>query len=123
MKKLLVIFLAILSSCYYDNEEELYPGQAGCDTTNVAYSGTVFPIIDENCTDCHSGSAPQGNVLLQDYATISAAGAIPAGNYGSLYGVVSHHPDNSPMPKNGAQLSDCKIAQIKKWIDDGTPDN
>ena len=28
-----------------------------------------------------------------------------------------------PMPENGQQLSDCKIAQIRKWINDGMPDN
>jgi hypothetical protein len=124
MKKLIIIALVILSGCYYDNEEELYPGGGGdCDTVNVTYSGTVLPIISDNCKTCHSGGAPQGNVLLEDYASISAAGKITAGQYGSLYGVISHHPDNSPMPKNGTQLSDCKIKQIKAWIDAGTPNN
>jgi len=125
MKKLLIIsLLAILSGCYYDNEEELYPDQGNdCDTTNVTYSGTVYPVISSNCTSCHSGSTPQGNVLLEDYISISAAAAIPAGQYGSLYGAISHDPGNSPMPKNGTQLSDCKIRQIKVWIDAGRPDN
>ena len=125
MKKLLIIsLLAILAGCYYDNEEELYPEQGNdCDTTNVTYSGTVYPVISSNCTSCHSGSTPQGNVLLEDYTSISAAAAIPAGQYGSLYGAISHDPGNSPMPKNGTQLSDCKIRQIKVWIDAGRPDN
>jgi mono/diheme cytochrome c family protein len=124
MKKLLMISLVILSACYYDNEEELYPnGSAPCDTTNVTYSGTVFPIIQANCIGCHSGAAPQGNVLLEDYNSISAAGQIPEGQYGSLYGVISHASGNSPMPKNGNKLPDCDIQKIKKWIDDGTPNN
>jgi mono/diheme cytochrome c family protein len=125
MKKLIIIsLLAILAGCYYDNEEELYPYQPGnCDTTNVTYSGTIFPVINTNCISCHSGSAPQGNVLLQDYTTISAAAAIPAGQFGSLYGAISHASGNSPMPKNGTQLSDCTIKQLKKWMDDGTPNN
>jgi hypothetical protein len=124
MKKLLIILsLAILAGCYYDNEEELYPNVPDCDTTNVTFSGTIYPIISGNCTGCHSGSAPQGNILLEDYATISAQALIPAGQPGSLYGVISHHPDNSPMPKNGTKLSDCKIKQVKTWIDAGVPDN
>ncbi|NTV83374.1 MAG: hypothetical protein HGA23_03610 [Bacteroidales bacterium] len=125
MKKILIIsLLAILAGCYYDNEEELYPAGSGdCDTTNVTYSGTIFPMINSNCTGCHSGSAPQGNVHLEDYTTISAAAAIPAGQYGSLYGAISHDPGNSPMPKNGTQLSECKIKQVKAWIDAGTPNN
>ena len=123
-KSLIILLLAILAGCYYDTEEELYPDQGSdCDTTNVTYSATVYPIISSTCTGCHSGSAPQGNVLLEDYASISSAAAIPAGQYGSLYGAISHDPGNSPMPKNGTQLSDCKIRQIKAWIDDGRPNN
>jgi hypothetical protein len=121
---LLLPFLALLAGCYYDTEEVLYPDQPNdCDTTNVTYSGTIFPVINDNCTSCHSGSAPQGNIKLEDYATISAAAAIPAGQSGSLYGAISHDPGNSPMPKNGTQLSDCKIKQVKVWIDAGRPDN
>jgi hypothetical protein len=124
MKKLMFIFLIVLAGCYYDNEEELYPeGSTPCDTTSVTFSGTVFPIIDNNCTGCHSSGAPSGNVLLVDHASISAAGQIPVGSYGSLYGVISHASGNSPMPKNGNKLSDCDIRKIKVWIDAGTPDN
>lgn len=124
MKKLFILSLVILSACYYDNEEELYPGGSGpCDTTNVTFSGTVFPIINSICFGCHSGTAPQGNILLEDYATISSQAQIPAGQYGSLYGAISHNPGNSPMPKNSTPLTDCNIRKIKKWIDDGTPNN
>lgn len=126
MKYLMIITLLIFAfaGCYYDNEEELYPnGSGNCDTTNVTYSGTIYPVISSNCKSCHSGSAPQGNVKLEDYTTISAAAAIPAGQFGSLYGAISHDPGNSPMPKNGTQLSDCTIKQVKVWIDAGRPDN
>ncbi|MCK9401292.1 MAG: hypothetical protein M0Q51_15040 [Bacteroidales bacterium] len=124
MKKLLIIVLVILSSCYYDNEEELYPDQPNdCDTTNITFSGTIFPLINNNCIGCHGGSTPQGNVFLSDYATISAAANIPVGQFGSLYGAISHNPGNSAMPKNGTQLSDCNILKVKKWIDAGTPNN
>jgi hypothetical protein len=125
MKKILIIcLLAILAGCYYDSEEELYSGQTeNCDTTNVTFSGTIFPVINSTCSGCHSGSAPQANILLVDYATISAQAAIPAGQFGSLYGAISHDPGNSPMPKNGTQLSDCKIRQVKIWIDAGMPEN
>ena len=125
MKNIIIIcLLAFLGSCYYDNTEELYPYQnENCDTTNVTFSGTIFPIINDNCIGCHSGSAPQGNIHLEDYATISAQAQIAPGQFGSLYGAISHNPGNSPMPKNGTQLSDCRIKQVKVWIDAGTPDN
>lgn len=125
MKKILIIFMVILAGCYYDNEEELYPeGLAPCDTTGVTYSGTVLPILQaNNCTGCHSGAAPQGNVSLDDHTSIAAAGQVPAGQPGSLYGSISHADGNFPMPKNGNKLSDCDISKIKKWIDEGTPLN
>ncbi len=112
-----------LSGCYYDNVEELYPAAPACDTTNVTFSGTVKPIIDDYCVTCHSGQAPSGNVRLETYVDISAAGAIPPGTYGSLYGTITHAENNSPMPKGGGKLSGCSIAQIKTWIDNGMPDN
>jgi hypothetical protein len=125
MKKLAIIsLLAILAGCYYDNEQDLYPNpDSNCDTTNVTFSGTVYPIINSNCSLCHTGSTPEGNILLADYTTISAQAAIPAGQAGSLYGAISHDPGNSAMPKNGTQLSDCNIKKIKVWIDAGRPNN
>ena len=111
-----------MTGCYYDNVEELYPVAQPCDTANVTYSGTVKPIIDDNCVTCHSGQAPSGNVRLENYEDISTAGAIPPGTYGSLYGTISHAEGNSPMPQGG-KLSDCSIEQIKVWIDAGMPDN
>lgn len=120
----LLVCMISLTSCYYDNEEDLYPGDGQpCDTTNVTFSGTVFPVISANCTSCHSGAVPQGNISLVNYATISAQAKIDPGNAGSLYGAISHNPGNSPMPKNGNKLTDCTIMQIKKWIDEGTPNN
>jgi hypothetical protein len=124
MKRILpILVLAILSACYYDNEEQLYPNTGQCDTTNVTFSGTILPMITSNCSSCHSGSNPVGIILLEDHPTISAAAAIPAGQAGSLYGAISYNPLNKPMPQNAAQLTDCQILQVKVWIDAGTPDN
>jgi len=119
-----VILFVLLGSCTYNNEQDLYPpGSENCDSTSFTFSGTIFPIINANCISCHSGGSPQGNILLEDYTTISTAANIPPGQFGSLYGAISHNPGNSGMPKNGTKLSDCKILQVKLWIDAGTPYN
>ena len=125
MKNLLYLAFAlvILSGCYYDNEEDLYPNETPCDTTNVTFSGTVMPIINDYCIACHGSGAQSGGVLLEDYASISAAAQVPAGQYGSLWGAITHDPGNSPMPKSGGQLSDCNIKKIETWINAGTPNN
>jgi hypothetical protein len=114
----------VMNSCYYDNEEELYPVAPACDTSNVTYSGTIVPILQDNgCITCHSGQVPSGNISLEDYDDVASSAAIDPGNYGSLYGSIDHAPGNSPMPKGGGKISDCSIAQVKAWIDDGYPNN
>jgi mono/diheme cytochrome c family protein len=110
--------IVFMQSCYYDVEDELYPQTVACDTLDVTFTNSIFPIINSNCTSCHSGAAPSGNIRLESYNTISAAA-----NNGSLLGVIRHEPGWSPMPKGGGQLNDCNIAQIETWVNDGTPNN
>ena len=56
-KLLLIInFLMLLffSSCLKQNEE-YYKNQiiVPCDTTNIKYSSTILPILQNNCFSCH----------------------------------------------------------------------
>jgi len=95
-----------------------------CDTVNVTFSGTIWPeIIQSYCFGCHNGINAGGGIHLENYSQVAAAAAVPVGQFGSLWGAVSHATGNTPMPKNQPQLSECKISQIRIWIDDGTPDN
>jgi len=110
--------LIFLSSCYYDVAEELYPDKPVCDTTNITFTDHVLPIINANCTSCHSGQAAAGNIRLENYNDISAAA-----NNGSLLGVIRHEPGWSPMPKGGGKLNDCDIAEIETWVNQGAPNN
>jgi mono/diheme cytochrome c family protein len=100
-----------------------YCDQEDCDSLNVTFSEIVFPIVQNSCYGCHSGSNPNGGISLTNYAQIKAAASIPSGSPGSLLGSITYSSGNVPMPDNGAPLSDCKIAQIRKWINDGMPDN
>ena len=89
-----------------------------CDTSNVTFSGTIWPIIELNCNGCHSGSQPSGGFELIDYTTIMVQI-----NNGKLFGAINHLPNFQPMPRNAPKLSDCKIDQIQIWIENGTPNN
>ncbi len=110
--------MIFLSSCYYDNVEELYPQPIACDTTNITFSSDVLPILDASCISCHSGGAPAGNVNLETYIDIVASV-----NSGGLMGTIKHESGWSTMPKNGAKLDDCTIAKLDIWIADGMPNN
>ncbi|MEO8085269.1 MAG: hypothetical protein ABI763_00530 [Bacteroidota bacterium] len=120
MKKNLIIFslASLLTGCYYDNKEDLYPIAVACDSGAVTYSGKVLSIIQTNCYACHTSSNALGNMNLEGYTNLK----IVADN-GKLIGVTEHQNGFSPMPQGGAQLSTCDINDIKKWISDGTPDN
>ena len=119
LKSFIIVGIVIfMQSCYYDNVEDLYPQLPECDTTNVTYSNNVWPIINSNCTGCHGGNAPAGNIRLENYNDISSAA-----NNGSLLGTIRHENGWSPMPKGGGKLNNCDIVKIEIWVNQGTPDN
>ena len=75
MKKITFLpLLAVLlsfSSCYYDVEEELYP-EIDCDTQGVTYSGTIQPLLSENCLVCHSAAVNTAGITLEGYDKLNA---------------------------------------------------
>jgi hypothetical protein len=91
---------------------------AECDTSNVTFSGSVWPLLQASCTGCHSGSAPQGGVRLDGYDEI----AVYAAN-GLLANVLTGAGGATPMPFNQPPLSECRQRIIQIWIQDGYPDN
>lgn len=112
-----------MSSCYKDNEEELYPTVSTCDTVSVSYSGKIAGIIQTSCLGCHSNaSAPVsgGGIALEGHANLS--GYI-SNNQARFIGTIEHTSGFSAMPKGGGKLDDCKISQLKKWISDGAQNN
>ncbi len=119
MKNLLVLLILaglFTAGCYYDNEEDLYPG--GCNTENVGYAADIVPVVNANCLSCHSTAAGLGGVRLQGYDAIKVWV-----NNGRLLGAVRHDTGFSRMPQNASKLSACTIAKIEKWIADGAPNN
>lgn len=89
-----------------------------CDTTNVTFSGTIFPLIQNSCIGCHSGTAAGGQIDLSNYQNISVVA-----NNGKLLGSVNNDSGFSAMPKGGNKLPACRIDQIRIWIENGTLNN
>jgi hypothetical protein len=126
MKRLLpviIIFFLVsvtLSSCYYDNEEALYPSlSSSCDTINVTFSAKIAPILSNNCLSCHSNATAASagnNIRLQDYNDVKARTSAIAGS-------IKHTGTYSPMPKNGGRLNTCSITLVDIWIRNGAPNN
>ena len=114
-----LVFLAvnILTGCYYDNEEDLYPGNT-CVTDNMSYSSDVLPIIQDNCYTCHNQAGNQGGVTLEGYAAFK----VYIDN-GKLLGAIKHESGFQPMPQNQPKLIQCQIDKIQAWVDQGALNN
>jgi mono/diheme cytochrome c family protein len=113
----LMMGTTFLSSCYYDNEEYLYPPggqQSTCDTTNITYTANIAPIFADNCNGCHNSSS--GNIILDNYTA-------QKNNIDKIWLAINHLPGASAMPKNGNKLSDCDIAKISRWKNLQMPSN
>jgi hypothetical protein len=112
-----IVFLLLFVSCYYDNEEALYPVlNSTCDTTNVTYSVTISSVLNNNCTGCHGGSVSSGGINLTNYAsvqTIASNGILMNALKGTGVPV---------MPPSGS-ISSCSIGQIQIWIRNGILNN
>jgi hypothetical protein len=126
MKRLYIIIVTIsifsvfFVSCYYDNEEALYPSlNSVCDTTNVTFSGPIVTIFNNSCYSCHSNNtaaAAGNNIRLENYADVKAMAVRVAGS-------INHTGSFSPMPKNGGMIKTCSIAQFDIWVRNGMLNN
>ena len=112
--------LIMLCSCKHESLFEIpEPGPMDCDTTEVSFSGTIAPILQQNCyMGCHNGTNPSSGFLLDNYNGVKAKV-----NEGRLYGAVARLTGYVAMPLDQDPLPDCKISQIKAWIDEGALDN
>lgn len=111
--------LTSLSSCTYDNAEDLKP--ADCDSSGVvSYKDNIKPLLSANCgvsgNSCH-GSNPSSGIPLVSFTDVfDATGE-------QFMKSIRHQSGASPMPKGSGKLSDVCIATVQKWIDQGKPNN
>jgi uncharacterized membrane protein len=88
-----------------------------CDSVHVNFSGTIRTIVENNCLGCHSGAFPAAGLNLTEYENLKEA-FIARSALDHILGQNGF----SLMPPTG-MLQSCNIAQIKKWINDGLPQN
>jgi hypothetical protein len=103
------------TGCYYDVESELYPNNF-CDTTNVTFSATIQPIIQNNCAvpGCHASGT--GNPDLTTYAGIAERASD-----GSLRTVAVDLRTMPPSPSS--PLRECDVTKLRIWLAAGHPNN
>ncbi len=92
--------------------------KGACDTLDVTFANSIMPIINTNCKSCHSGSSPNGGILLTNYTEIKAS--VDANQ---LYQSLTGANGLTLMPYGSDTLSKCDIRTFKIWIDQGAPNN
>lgn len=102
-------------ACYYDNEEELYPGGTVCDTSNVRYSVEILSIVENECYSCHSQGSNVSGFPFDSYEALKEY---------ALNGKLVERTNDpvSPMPQTGL-LPECDRATIRAWVNAGAPNN
>lgn len=88
-----------------------------CDSSQFTYASNI-KLIMVTCTKCHKGDYAPDSINLTTYAGVKAIAL-----NGLLMKVVTHDPSVDTMPKNLPKLSDCRIAQLRKWVAAGAPNN
>lgn len=89
-----------------------------CNPEASSFSADIFPFLQNSCIGCHNTTRADGNVILEDYQDVK----VYVDN-GALLGTIKEEEFYPIMPPTGSSLSDCRIAQIEKWINEGAPNN
>jgi WD40 repeat protein len=94
----------------------------------VTFDEHIKPIMREHCTSCHNANDKKSGLALDNYASTMAGGSggesLIAGDLDSsrLWALTSHY-EQPKMPPNQDKISDAKLALIKRWIEQGMPEN
>ena len=117
------LLLIGLSSCYYDNAEDLYPTltNVACATPQqISFQAEVLPLMNAQCngSGCHNSVDRAAQIVLDTYTDL-----LVSANDGSLIGSMRHSPGFIPMPEGAAKLDECSIQLVAEWINQGALNN
>jgi len=112
------IFSLSISSCYYDNYEDLYGNANACDTSAVTFSQDIKVLIGQNCEGCHNGASASGGLNLAGHQNISSAALS-----GTIMDRVTRDAGDPLLMPPGQALSECDQAKLRTWINAGAPNN
>ena len=106
---------------------------AACSHQEVSFSRDVNPILQKNCSECHTAGGKGIQVSgfsVESYASIMKGtkfGPVidPGSSVSSTMGrLISHKADPSiNMPQGRPQMPKASLDTIAAWIDQGAKDN
>ncbi len=94
----------------------------------VTFDEHIKPIMREHCTSCHNANDKKSGLALDNYAAAMSGGSggesLVAGDLeSSRLWALSSHSEQPKMPPNQDKMPDAKLALIKRWIEQGMPEN
>ena len=116
MKKIINVILLLLITfygCEKNVEEDPEDDTVDCSTVESYYDEQIAPILSSNCTGCHSGSTPTGDLSLDSYESVYAA--IKSGDVSAR--VNRNSGDNGFMPQGGQKLSDANLDILQTFFE------
>lgn len=116
MKKVILssvlLSFVIISGCYFDNKEELYPNlSADCDKP-LTYNTGIKTLIDNNCASSGCHTAGGSAIDLSTYTLVK--------NNAAKITDRAITQKNMPAPSG---MSSCNITKLDNWIKAGMPEN
>lgn len=117
-----LFFLAfVMTSCYFDNTEDLYQyiQEVDCSSvTTASYQVDILPLLTTHCYRCHRNDRQDGNVNLEGYQQLK-----PYLDNGALFGTTNHEAGWAVMPTSGVKIPACEIEKLRLWIEKGALNN
>ena len=121
----IILVIALIASCRHDKGELIRPKPLGpvCDTSMViSYAQDIVPILNTSCgaldNNCHTSSTASGQVILDLHVAVNFIAMD-----GRLLSSIIWDGQTSFMPPTGTKIPDCDVNKIRKWINEGAPDN
>jgi uncharacterized membrane protein len=101
----------LMTGCYYDKEDLLYPGKVDCSVVEATYT-KVQAIMITKCNTCHSARNAAGGTVLETYEQVKAN----ADRINQRAIIEKTMPPAAPLSAN-------EIAILQCWISSGAPHN
>jgi WD40 repeat protein len=94
----------------------------------VTFEEHIKPILKEHCLKCHNANEKKSGLALDSYTAAMEGGAggdaLVAGDLdSSRLWALTAHVEEPKMPPNADRIAEPKLALIKKWIEQGMPEN
>ena len=108
-----LMLATVLTGCYYDKEEVLYPTAVDCSTLNPSFSAQVMPLIIESCgvVGCHDASSGNKGGPFTNYTQISNKAT-----------TIKTQVLSGAMPQ-GSSLTAAQLQIISCWVSNGAVNN